>query len=193
MSDATHSWRAGLAPSARRRLWPLTLALLLAWKSRGITLNLPTPQLADNDITGGLGALSKRLTNPVHRLTSVRAGGGGFGGGAELVGEGLGCLRVLRLNQNRLEGPSKLGSGGIGGPPPLTSCQLTVPTNLPQSILAIEVLDLSSNSLTGGLPHGMYRLRQLQVLRLDGNHGLETQEYAEGLREALVVCRDMRL
>ena len=65
--------------------------------------------------------------------------------------------------------------------------------NLPQSIITVRVLDLSSNCLVDPFPHAMYRLRGLVSLRLDDNPGLDTSEYAEGLREALAKCKDMRL
>ena len=59
--------------------------------------------------------------------------------------------------------------------------------------MAVQVLDLSSNFLVDPLPHAMYRLRELTLLRLDNNPGLDTSEYAEGLQEALTKCADMRL
>lgn len=68
-----------------------------------------------------------------------------------------------------------------------------IPVNLPASIMAVQVLDLSANFLVDPLPHAMYRLRELTFLRLDNNPGLDTSEYAEGLQEALTKCVDMRL
>ena len=62
-----------------------------------------------------------------------------------------------------------------------------------QSILQVQVLDLSSNLLVSPLPHALYRLRELTSLNLSGNPGLDTSEAVETLTESLTKCVDMNL